>query len=56
MTPTAIIISQLIIQYGIPGAIQITQLLQKPDFTIADLEGLRGLVRLPESYLTDSKK
>jgi len=49
MTP--VIIAQLIIQYGIPGAIQIVQLLQKPDFTIADLEGLRGLVRLPSEYL-----
>ena len=53
MTPTAIIIAQLILQYGVPGAIQIVQLLQKPDFTIADLETLRSLVRLPESYLTN---
>ncbi len=51
MTPTAIIIAQLILQYGIPGTIQIVQLLQKPDFTIVDLEALRGLVRLPSEYL-----
>lgn len=54
MTPTAIIIAQLILQYGIPGAIQIAQLLQKPDFTVADLEVLRGLVRLPSEYLKDA--
>ncbi len=51
MTPTAIIVAQLILQYGIPGAIQIVQLLQKPTFTVEELEGLRGLVRLPSDYL-----
>ncbi len=51
MTPTAIIVAQLILQYGIPGAIQIVQLLQKETVTVEDLEGLRGLVRLPSDYL-----
>ncbi len=41
----------LILQYGIPGAIQIVQVLSKPSCTPEDLEGLRGLVRLPSEYL-----
>jgi hypothetical protein len=41
----------LILAYGIPGAIQIYQTVTKPSFTVEDLEGLRGLVRLPSEYL-----
>ncbi len=44
-------IIQLILLYGIPAAIQIIETLSKPDFTLEDLVGLRGLVRLPETYL-----
>lgn len=46
------IIIALILQYGIPGAIQIYQTVMRPDFTGADLEALRGLVRLPSSYIS----
>ncbi len=46
-----IIIIQLILAYGIPGAIQIYQTVTKPSFTIEDLEELRNLVRLPSEYL-----
>lgn len=45
------LILALIVQYGIPGAIQIYQTVTKPSFSIEDLEGLRGLVRLPSEYL-----
>lgn len=44
-------IIQLILLYGIPAAIQIIETLTKENFTLEDLVGLRGLVRLPESYL-----
>ena len=47
--PTVII--QLILAYGIPGAIQIYQTVTKPAFTIEDLEALKSLVRLPSEYL-----
>lgn len=47
--PTLII--QLILAYGIPGAIQIYQTVTKPSFTLEDLEALRGLVRLPSEYI-----
>ncbi len=46
------LIISLILQYGIPAAIQIVQLVSKPDFKPEELEGLRGLVRLPSSYLS----
>jgi len=49
MDPEVII--RLILVYGIPGAIQIYQTVTKPSFTIEDLEGLRGLVRLPQEYI-----
>jgi len=45
------LILALIVQYGIPGAIEIYKTVTKPNFTIEDLEGLRGLVRLPSEYL-----
>lgn len=45
------IIAKLIIAYGIPGAIKIVETLTKENFTPADLQGLRDLVRLPSEYL-----
>jgi hypothetical protein len=50
MSQIAIIIAQLILQYGIPGAIQIIQVLQKDTVTLADLETLRTLVKSPDQY------
>ncbi len=50
MLTWGIIVAQLIVQYGIPGAIQIYQVLSKDNFTVADLETLRGLVKLPSEY------
>lgn len=46
----ALIVAQLILTYGVDGAIKIYQVLNKDNFTVADLDTLRGLVRLPESY------
>jgi hypothetical protein len=51
MTPAAIIIAQLICQYGIPGAIQIIQIITKPSITAADIAALKD-IKPPESFLT----
>ena len=51
MNPAALAILQLIIQYGIPGAIEIFKTVSQPTFTIDDLEKLRGMVRLPSEYI-----
>lgn len=51
MTPTALVIAQLILQYGIPGAIQIIQILSKPTITMDDILALRD-IKPPESYFT----
>lgn len=51
MTQAAIIIAQLIVQYGIPGAIQIIQIINKTSITDADLAALRD-IRPPESFFT----
>ncbi len=53
MTPAAITIAQLIIQYGIPGAIQIIQIINKTSITDADLVALRD-IKPPESFFTIS--
>jgi len=45
-----IIVAQLILTYGVDAAIKIYAVLSKENFTIADLETLRGLVKLPEEY------
>ncbi len=49
MTPAAIVIAQLIIQYGIPGAIQIIQIINKPSITDADIVALRD-IKPPEAF------
>ncbi len=51
MTPAAIIIIQLILQYGIPGAIQIISLINKPTITDADIAELKN-IKPPESFFT----
>jgi len=50
-----ITIAQLILQYGIPGVIKIIEVLTKPTITLEDIQGLRGLVRLPDAYLEVEK-
>ncbi len=49
MTPTAIIIAQLIVQYGISGAIQIIQIINKTSITDEDIAALRD-IKPPESF------
>ncbi len=51
MTQMATIIAQLIIQYGIPGAIQIIQIINKTSITDADIAALRD-IKPPESFFT----
>lgn len=50
MTPTAIIIAQLILQYGIPGAIQIYNIINKPTVTDVDMAALKD-IKPPSAYL-----
>jgi hypothetical protein len=45
-----ILIAQLILTYGVDAAIKIYTTLSKENFTVADLDTLRGLVKLPEQY------
>ncbi len=45
-----IVVAQLILTYGVDAAIKIYAVLSKDSFTIADLETLKGLVKLPEEY------
>ncbi len=49
MPQAVIIIAQLILQYGIPGAIQIIGLISKSSITQADLDEL-AKIKPPESY------
>jgi hypothetical protein len=49
--PLAVVILQLIIQYGIPGAIQIVQALSKDSITLADIQALKD-IKPAESYFT----
>lgn len=51
MPAIVVTILQLIIQYGIPGAIQIISLVNKPTITQADLDEL-AKIKPPESYFT----
>lgn len=51
MSAAGLAIIQLIVQYGIPGAIQIIQLVNKPTITEADIAALRD-IKPPESFFT----
>ena len=44
------VVAQLILTYGVDAAIKIYTVLSKQNFTLADLETLRGLVKLPSEY------
>jgi hypothetical protein len=49
MSPAALALAQLILQYGIPGAIQIWQIINKPTITQADIDALSN-IKPPEDY------
>jgi hypothetical protein len=51
MPAAAIVIAQLILQYGIPGAIQIIQIISKPTITDADIAALKD-IKPPSYYMT----
>lgn len=51
MTPGALLIIQMIAQYGIPGFIQIWEIANKPTITDADIAALRD-IKPPESFFT----
>ena len=51
MSPTAVLIAQLILQYGIPGAIQIINIINKPTIEEMDMEALKA-IKPPSAYLT----
>ncbi len=44
------IIASLILQYGLPAAVQIIQGLKKEEITAEDIAALKLLVRPPEEY------
>jgi hypothetical protein len=54
MTPLAIALVQLIVQYGIPGAIQIINAINKPTISQADIDALAA-IKPPESYFNIPK-
>ena len=47
----AVVLGQLIIQYGIPGALQIWEIINKPTITDADIEALKQ-IKPPSAYMT----
>ena len=51
MSPAAVLIAQLILQYGIPGAIQIINIINKPTVEEMDLNALKD-IKPPSAYLT----
>ncbi len=51
MSPGALAVITLIVQYGIPGFIKIWEIANKPTITEADIAELRD-IKPPESYLT----
>ncbi len=50
------IIASLILQYGLPMALQIIQGLKKEEITEEDISALKLLVRPPEEYFPGLKK
>jgi hypothetical protein len=50
------IVASLILQYGVPAAMQMIQGLQKEEITAEDIQGLKNLVRPPEEYFPGFKK
>ena len=50
MSPAALLIAQLILQYGIPGAIQIIDIINKPSVAEMDLAALKD-IKPPSAYL-----
>jgi hypothetical protein len=51
MNAGLIVAIELILRYGIPGAIQIIQTLSKTEITQADLDALKD-IKPPESFFT----
>jgi hypothetical protein len=51
MSASAILIAQLILQYGIPAAIQIINIINKPTVEEMDLAALKD-IKPPSAYLT----
>ncbi len=49
LTQWGFVLAQLIVQYGIPGAIQIIQIINKPAVTDADILALKD-IKPPESF------
>lgn len=50
MSPSAVLIAQLILQYGIPAAIQIINIINKPSVAEMDLTALKD-IKPPSAYL-----
>ena len=50
------VIVSLILQYGVPSAIQIIEELKKDEITPEDIAALKLLVRPPEEYFPNLKK
>jgi cell division septal protein FtsQ len=51
MSQATLLVIGLILQYGIPGAIQIIQIINKPTITDADILALKD-IKPPESFFT----
>jgi hypothetical protein len=51
LSQSALMLIGLIVQYGIPGAIQIIQICNKPAITAEDIAALKD-IKPPESFFT----
>ncbi len=50
MTPAALTIIGLIVQYGLPTALKIIEIVNKPSITAEDIAALKD-IKPPEAYL-----